>query len=217
MISTSSRLLSSDYTSSCLKRKLATCGTKIANGNRTWCRSPACSRCRSHRARYIAEAVAEWMMDLPAIYRTRRLSATTKPYTDPASMLDEVRYTRRALTKAFDHGQRANSRWASLAIYSAWRPIWREGMWHAELDGLAYLGTTPEIAFGNVIGRIGGVRLSPLPSQPRRQDARDIMIWALSSTDGLDGCADCNLASLYTEVDRRGGFKALIARRGMSL
>lgn len=191
------------------------CGSRTQSGHWYWCLSPACDRCRRYRARYVAESVADWSMSVVATHRIRSVDMTTRPCSDPETLLSEMDRVRIALRRSYSRHQRQDDRWATLAQYAAWTPLWGDGTWSARLQGIVYLGSVREIQWTDEIGGLTGATLQPLSSCVLRDDVRDQMIRAMSATYGVKACDQQSLSAVYSAIDARGGYKPLLCRRGL--
>lgn len=211
MACVTNRLLRSEHTSARLRTMLATCGTQIATGRRVWCGSPACDRCRRFRVRRVAEGIGAWIDSCLTAHRIRIVEAVTRPFTGPAEALDEVHSIRRAMTRACTYRTQIDERWGEVWSYGAWLPDWDGTAWIARLSGVVFLGGVNEITYADV----HGVRLTSFGRCLLGADVREYIVRAIGSVSGVKGCGAAELSSVFNEIARRGGFRALMARRGL--
>ena len=204
----------STTTSEALRKKLDLCGVQTLGGYWNWCRSPACDRCRRHHARTTARSTSEWAVGEGG-WRCQKITAATRVCSDPDDLLDEVNRTRLALRRAFDRRQRENERWSCVKLIGGFVPEFREGQWTATLRGITHLSRLHEVTFLNGIEPVVPVRLSPFPTCILARDVYDHVHGSIWSTTGLRDCGDSDLSDCFNAINARGGFKALIYRRGL--
>lgn len=209
------RIIRYEFTPDSLRTKLEYCGTITSTGIRCWCRSPVCDRCRRYRARWTAEAVAGWTSGIIATHRLQAISATTGRHADPADVLGEVDARRRSLRRAYDHRQRQDDRWGDVQVHAVWMPRWDGAAWSAEARGVAYLGRIGEVRFLDSLGDRHGLRLQAFPRAVISRDIHELVLRSMGSVCGMADADDEALATMAAAIDRRGGFKALVMRRGM--
>lgn len=210
---TTSKLVRSEVSSESLRTKIKLCGTKTPDGFWNWCRSPGCDRCRKHRARTNASVQSEWA-DQDGSYRIQKFETATRWCCDPDDLLNEINVVRTRLRKAIDRRQTQNARWSSVKLNGMFSPMFRDGMWSASLRGIIHLGRLHEVTFLDAIDPVLRVRLDSFPSCILKRDVFDHVYWTISSLHGLRGCDEVNLCVYFSAINRRGGYKSLIFRRG---
>lgn len=215
MFRTTQKLLKSDFTSRDLRLKLSICGSRTRAGHWVWCRSPACDRCRHYRSRLIADAAEAWSGQIICAHRLQRIEVATPRCDTPEHLLDGVGQIRRAMRRAYNYRQNLDERWASIQQYAVWTPVWDGSGWIARMQGIVYLGRVSEVRYLNELGDAFEAKLSSFDRPVVGRDVREHICRSLSSTSGLKNCKAFQLSGIYNAIDTRGGYKALIARRGM--
>ena len=208
-----SKIINSLTSSESLQSKIKMCGTRTPEGFWNWCRSPSCDRCRKHRAKSNAKLLSEWA-DQDGSYRIQKFEITIRNCYDPDDLLDEINLTRIKLRKCIDRRQRQNPRWSSVKCNGIFMPSFRDSMWSASLRGVIHLGRIHEVTFLDGVEHVLPVRVESFPRCILKRDVYDHVHWSVSSLHGLRGCDDTSICAYFSAVNRRGGFKSLIYRRG---
>jgi hypothetical protein len=210
---TATQLTRSTFTSLSLRHKLAMCGSRTTEGYWHFCRSPACDRCRRHRARITAESISDWSIKNES-HRLQKLRIITPSYRNPLELLEGIRDHRNRLRSAFDRNQRQNVRWASVKCFGFFSPAYKDGLWSAEFIGIVHLGRLHEITFLDALEKLVSIRLQPFPKAVLKNDVHSHIHYAVENTRGLRDCSQDELSGFFNALDDASGFKALIFRRG---
>ena len=94
-------------------------------------------------------------------------------------------------------------------------PEFRAGQWTADLRGITHLSRLHEVTFLDAIQPVVPVRLSSFPTCILTRDVYDHVHGAIDSLTGLRDCGDADLSDCFNAINARGGFKAMIYRRGL--
>lgn len=161
----------------------------------------------------MATTISEWSSSLNS-FTLRKIKIECRSCFDAKDMIDSINETRVKLRRAFDRRQRENERWRSLRCVGCFAPSFDGRMWKAIFNGVLDLGRIHEVTFLDSIEPLVQIRLQSFPAAILSSDIHAHVHFAFSTTKGLVACDADHVAFYFNTIERIGGFKPLMFRRG---
>ncbi|MEN3231994.1 hypothetical protein PUR21_31050 [Methylorubrum rhodesianum] len=83
------------------------------------------------------------------------------------------------------------------------------------MNGVICLGRIHEVNLLDTLEHLVKIQLQPFPKCVVTSDLDAFMKWSVSNTSGMKLCNEEMLSSFYNTINRVGGYKRLIFRRGI--
>jgi hypothetical protein len=161
----------------------------------------------------MAEAVSDWAQSQNS-FTLRKIKIETRRCSDPDDLLEAINKTRITVRRAIDRQQRENERWRSVRCLGCFTPSFDGSMWSATFNGVLDLGRVHEVNFLDAVEPLARIHLLSFPAALIGNDIHGHVHFAFATTTGLKACDPNHLAAYFNTVNRNGGFKPLLFRRG---
>jgi hypothetical protein len=88
-------------------------------------------------------------------------------------------------------------------------------MWSASMNGVICLGRIHEVNLLDSLEPLVKVQLHPFQNCVLPNDVGTFINWSVHNTSGMKDCDSYALSSFYNSLNRVGGYKRLVFRRGL--
>ena len=161
----------------------------------------------------MADAVSGWALSQNS-FTLRKIKIETQRFCDPDALIEAINATRITLRRAFDRRQRENERWRGVRCVGCFTPSFDGNMWSATFNGVLDLGRVHEVNLLDALEPLTQIRLQTFPTALIENDIHRHVHFAFATTNGLKMCDPHSLALYFNTINRNGGFKPLMFRRG---